>query len=118
MSFCRWSDDDWKCDVYAYESSAGFELHVAARKYTGEIPVLPSIMTENPTAWLEAYTRQSDALKVSPLENIGLPYDGQSFTFDTLDELFSKLKELQSLGYRVPQFTFEILEAEIAESHQ
>ena len=28
MSYCRWSCDGFKSDVYVYESDAGYEIHV------------------------------------------------------------------------------------------
>lgn len=45
MSFCRWSSDDWACDVYAYESEEGFIIHVATAE-KAEIPFLPFLPYE------------------------------------------------------------------------
>lgn len=29
MSYCRWSSDNWKCDLYCYEDANGYITHVA-----------------------------------------------------------------------------------------
>lgn len=33
MSYCRWSSDDWQCDVYVYaDANGGWTCHVADRR--------------------------------------------------------------------------------------
>lgn len=32
MSYCRWSSDDFQCDVYCYEADEGFIIHVAVSR--------------------------------------------------------------------------------------
>lgn len=32
MSYCRWSSDDYQCDIYAYEAEDGFVVHVASSR--------------------------------------------------------------------------------------
>ena len=80
MSYCRWSSMNHRCDVYAYESDDGFVVHVAKRRY------LPDF---------------------SDLEDIGLPYDGETFTYDTENEMLAGLAELAHVGYVVPPSLLE-----------
>lgn len=28
MSYCRWSSNNFECDIYAYESKFGYEIHI------------------------------------------------------------------------------------------
>ena len=41
MSYCRWSSDDFRCDLYIYESAAGFVIHVAANRVEWDPPTSP-----------------------------------------------------------------------------
>lgn len=42
MSYCRWSSDNWRCDVYVYEScSGGWLTHVAGQKRV--LPPIPDL---------------------------------------------------------------------------
>ncbi len=36
MSYCRWSDDDFQCDIYAFEDETCFVVHVATNRRTPE----------------------------------------------------------------------------------
>lgn len=38
MSYCRWSSDNYRCDVYALESDLGYEINVAVGRYPEPIP--------------------------------------------------------------------------------
>ena len=39
MSYCRWSSDDFQCDVYVFGSDTGFETYVARGRYVGVVKV-------------------------------------------------------------------------------
>src|SRR5687767_6611694 len=40
MSYCRWSTDDFQCDLYCYEDvSGGFTTHVAGRRKIWDAPL-------------------------------------------------------------------------------
>jgi len=43
MSICRFSSDNWKSDVYIYESECGIELHIASSRIISDIPKLPPL---------------------------------------------------------------------------
>ena len=41
MSYCRWSSLDYTCDIYAYESAYGYEVHIAHSRRMGPQPYMP-----------------------------------------------------------------------------
>ena len=50
MSYCRWSSDDFQCDVYVYESVAGgFVTHVAANRVVFRMNCLPWFLSSRST---------------------------------------------------------------------
>lgn len=110
MSYCRWSSDNWKSDLYVYESDSGFEIHVAANRTIGDAPEVPDLITGDPGEWLIAYKAQMAWLDEAQRIKIDLPYAGESFTEDTAEEAVERLKALQELGYHVPQYAIEELE--------
>ena len=113
MSFCRFSDDNWKSDVYAYESKHGFELHVASKRIIGDIPAIPSIGDIpyiEPGEFLRAHQAQRSFLETAERVPIGGPHDGESFRYATLRELYNALLELRFDGYHVPDFALEEIE--------
>ena len=47
MSYCRFSSDDWQCDVYVYADVAGgWTTHVAAVRFVFDKELPPPV--ENP----------------------------------------------------------------------
>lgn len=78
MSYCRWSSDNFNCDLYIYGSVDGIEIYVAAKK--------------KPTP---------DAPSGCDLVPIGLPYDGQHFREPDAAAAFARVVALKAMGYRV-----------------
>ena len=115
MSYCRWSSDDFRCDVYAYESDAGFIVHVANNMYLGDIPRVPFILDVPKDEFLKAYRAQHKFLETAKQKKIGKKYDGFTFQYDTLDEMLRGMKDIKAKGYRVPDFVFEAIQEELAE---
>lgn len=115
MSYCRFSSDNWMCDVYVYESERGYEVHVSNNRYITPIPKLPKY-NESPEKWFEAYQEQMKVLDNAKTEKIGGIFDGKDFCLDSLTSLREKLKEIKNAGYNVPDFVFTSIEEEIKES--
>lgn len=94
MSYTRWSTDDFRSDVYCYPHVDGhYQLEIASSK--------------------EMESSEETNSHVTYRMPIDLPYDGHSFSFDTLEELFNKLSELRSLGYYIADSAFNNIEKEI-----
>jgi hypothetical protein len=120
MSYCRWSSDDFGCDVYVYEDvSGGWTTHVARFKVLGEIPKIPP-MTGDP-AWpelfLPAYNAQMAYLETAQRAPIDLAHDGESFNDPTPGQCAERLQWLCELGYKVPQYAIDELREEQEAEH-
>ena len=115
MSYCRWSSDDWKCDIYAYESAKGYQIHVAGNRIQGDIPGTLNITESNVEEWVTAHNKQMDFIKTAERKPIGLPNDGESYLCETLEDFRNKLTELKETGYHIPKDVFDAIKSEIQE---
>ena len=113
MSYCRWSSNDWQCDIYAYEDvMGGYTIHVASNRIVGDIPKADHI--KDIRLWIEAHKKQMDWLdKNDKREKIGLPYDGESFSEPTLEDFKNRLLELRNIGYKFPDYVLETIDEEM-----
>ena len=116
MSYCRWSSDDFSCDVYCYESSGGFETHVAGNRVIGDIPKIPSFISSHPDVWLKAHKAQMAFLDTCERKPIGLPCDGMAFTDPDLPSFLSRLESLKQMGYIVPDWVIKSVKQDIKEA--
>ena len=101
VSYCRYSCDDWRSDVYCFESMAGFEVHVAQNRF--KVP--PKRMTakiSDHEEYLKQHYEQLEELEKLERIDIDLQYSGEHFIFDTEKEMVDWLKELVKIGYNVP----------------
>jgi hypothetical protein len=135
MSFCRWSSDNFQCDLYCYEDvSGGITTHVASNRVVGEIPEAPfellmnegstipeqvlNRMTEaNLKRYMEAHRRQMDFLETCKREPIGLPYDGQSFNDPDYESFLARLLHLRETGYHFPDYVLDLVKEAIKEQN-
>lgn len=112
MSYCRWSSDDFQCDVYVYEDVYdGWATHVAnfRRQYLSSLP--PKL--PNDAKFLAFVERQRTVMNAPyTMAPIGLPYDGESFYDPTPGDCAQRLRELKALGYSVPDYVIHELEEE------
>lgn len=116
MSYCRWSSDDWKSDVYCYESDSGFIVHIAGNRVLGDIPTTPPLTKETIPAYMEAHKAQMAFLDTCKRAPIDLPHAGSSMDFDDAGACANSLELLRALGYRVPQYAIDTLREEAAEA--
>lgn len=116
MSYCRWSTDDFQCDLYCYESTCGgFTTHVASSKIMFTEPLPPEVdLLEDVDGYMQRHNKVMELVKTSPKEPIGLPYDGQSFNDPDLQSFLARLEQLKAAGYRFPDSVIEAVKAEIA----
>lgn len=129
MSYCRWSSDDWKSDLYCYEdTSGGWTTHVAGsrRIFPPDFPKVDALWnnpsmsaldaTEREEAFntlCEAHRNQLDMLELCVREAITLPYAGETFNDPTIEEFLERIKSLIALGYHVPEYVIPNIEEEI-----
>lgn len=111
MSYCRFSSDDFKCDVYCYESDSGFITHVANNRiccnYT--LPSVVPLDAEHLDEYVERQQIVMELVEKSDRVPIGLPYDGKTFSDATAAEAADRLQSLKDIGYCVPQYAIDAL---------
>ena len=113
VSYCRFSSDHWKCDVYVYDDiQGGITIHVAKVRFVSDIPfpAPPKNILELPAtdgvAWL---AREQEWLKHARRKKIELPHAGKTFNVDTDGDAAKLLQELAALGYFVPKHVIRAL---------
>ncbi|MHA1437943.1 MAG: hypothetical protein ACTSPD_10235 [Promethearchaeota archaeon] len=120
MSYCRWSSNDFKCDLYCYEYVyGGWITHIAGLrpKYKTKLP--KKIKFSNPPTenqWKRWWKRHQKVLKMhskAKLIPIGLPFDGKTFHSNTLEEFLGLLIELRNIGYKFPDYVLVRINEEI-----
>lgn len=118
MSYCRFSDDNFKCDVYCYAGAEGYVTHVAKIRRVGDTPIpelpfggllapVPDLLTALAAqhAWLESARR----------ETINLPSAGETFYDDAAAEAAARLEALRAEGFHVPQYAIDALREDATE---
>jgi len=113
MSYCRWSSDDFQCDVYVYEHVDGYiAIHVAECRpeYTEELP--PPVEITDFKAYMARLEKVYDMLHRAVRNKIGLPCDGETFEIADKAEAADKLQELRDMGYKVPDYVIACLREE------
>lgn len=120
MSYCRFSTDDYQCDVYVYEAEDGFTTHVAANRiiFTEQMPPYVSL-GDNVEAWHARHLVVMEAVSRAERKNIGLPHDGACFVDSTAEDCAARLDSLKAMGYNVPKNAIDALMSEaIAETEK
>ena len=105
MSYCRFSTDDYECDLYVYDdTNGGITIHVARVRRVLKEPLPPKIkMTpDNISKWMERNSQVIKILEEADLVKIGLDFDGQSFYGLERDQAADLIEALINLGYRAP----------------
>jgi len=115
MSYCRWSCDNWKSDVYVYESNEGFMTHVATNRVVGDVPEEPDIRDAEAGEWIEAHRAAMVYLETAERRAIGLPSDGKTFVDDDAADCAATLLRLREQGYHIPQHSIDGLLEEATE---
>lgn len=115
MSYCRFSSDDYQCDVYCYHAEDGYVIHVAGnrRVFTPPPPVPdePSDFSADVKRWSVVTALFA---KTKPVD-IGGPHDSACFTEATPAFAADRLESLRGDGYRVPQYAIDELRKESGE---
>lgn len=115
MSYCRWSSDDFGCDVYVYEDcGGGWTTHVARMRVVGEVPKIGQLGDVPVAEFMTAHKAQMAFLETAERAPIGLVCDGESFNDDTPGACAERLDMLLGLGYHVPQYAIDALREEQA----
>lgn len=112
MTYCRFSCDNWKSDVYCYQSTDGsYTTFVADIRYVGKVPELPDV--DDP-GFIPAYNRQMKFIEAAEREKIDLDGAGQTYYDADAEGMLRRLVALRKAGFHIPQHAIDALEGEIA----
>ena len=117
MTYCRWSSDDWQCDIFCGKNNGGYKIDVALNRPVFYEPLPPKVVYSEATAY-EYFAREAKARMIalfSGRERIGLPYDGVVFQEPDLPSVKGRLLMLREAGYRFPDYVLEAIECEMRE---
>lgn len=122
MAYCRFSTDDFQCDVYAFaHCEGGFAIYVAARRRVYHRPLPPPLPWPAAAAtraqrrrWVRKFMRRDRAVRRAGrhLKPIGGPFDGAHFREPTIAAAIARLEALHRAGYRYPATVLDELKEE------
>ena len=107
MAYCRWSSDNYRCDIYCYDDVlGGITTHVARYRVVGEVPPAPvSLLLDGKVEEFQrALKKREEFFETCERVPIGLPYDGHDFNDADLESFLERLLHLKGLGYNVPDW--------------
>jgi hypothetical protein len=121
MSYCRFSSNNFKSDIYLYDSNQGLCLHIAANRIVGEPPAYNLMMVSKLNDYKEgsaeyksildefmaAQKAHNDFMETVKREYINFEHAGQTFYFSEANECAEFLRQLIALGYHVPEGVIE-----------
>lgn len=116
MSYCRFSSDDFCCDVYVFEDvSGGYTTYVAANRVDFKEALPSKLSYDNP----DYFNRELQVLKMvheSEKLPINLPFAGEHFHDASAQECIGTLEMLKKTGYRVPDYAIESLADDVSQA--
>jgi hypothetical protein len=121
MSYCRWSSDDYQCDVYVWaDVDGGWRTWVADRRWIfNELPEpveLPRNFTDEQFfAWQrrnQEVTRMRGNPEHGHWRDLPETESGHSYRHDTPGECADNLERLRQAGLNVPQYAIDALREE------
>jgi hypothetical protein len=123
MSYCRWSCDNFKSDVYCYHCVDGtWTTHVAGLRIENPDALPPDRFADfianrmTPTEFAQFERARLDAVMEAERQPINLPHASETFLDSGPAEMKRTLLHLRGLGYHVPDHAIAALDEEIAEA--
>ena len=119
MSYCRWSTDNFTCDLNAYEDRDGYVIEVASNRHIGDCPIVDweGFLLRDTRVDRVEMAAQQDAraafLASCAREPINLPHAGETIRVgNDLDAFEAQFRALRELGYRFPDDVFDDIDYE------
>lgn len=116
MSYCRWSTDDFQCDLYVWEdANGGWRIAVAARRTVFDEPLPPPVPSSSANIVEECIARHQ-LVGTLPYhhEDLDLPHAGETFEEPTASAAADRVAALRVLGYRCPDIVESLLREDAA----
>jgi hypothetical protein len=113
MSFCRFSDDDFRCDLYCIGTGQGATTYVANGRYPEDTPKVPDLMTSDPQVFADAFNAQMAHCLAHGTTPLDLPHAGETFVDPDMPSFLARVESLAALGYRIPAWLIPTIKAEI-----
>lgn len=123
MSYCRFSSDNFRSDVYVYfDIRDQFVCHISKRRISNidECPEVVFPTTES-SGEITQFGYKHYKAREEWLDNHAIREDnphelaGTTFTTDRPDEMAESLLDLQKEGFHVPQYAIDTLMEEAEE---
>lgn len=104
MSYCRFSTDDFQCDVYCFGSNGGIEIYVASNRYVYKEPLPAPVPFEESTIaeWTTRHNKVIAMVDQADRVDIGGPHDGEHEVFPNYEDAITYLQQLHEDGYNFP----------------
>jgi hypothetical protein len=109
MSYCRWSSDNFNCDLYCFEHCGGwFQTYIAGARQRTWLKLF-NWLTDRRLKIDERRTYRSSRFRTWALPHwlthkpIKLTNAGKSFEDSSEEEMFDRILALHKEGFRVPQ---------------
>jgi hypothetical protein len=118
MSYCRWSSDDFTCDLYAWHDiSDNIVIHCSSNRRVWPEDLLPPKCSDDATTqeWAERFMEVMKLVDQTELIELDFEYAGERIACGTRSEAIEKFLELREIGYKFPDAVIEMLKAEIEE---
>lgn len=118
MSYCRWSTDNFQCDLYCYESVHDcWTTHIAENRVIlpKDFPPAPMLSDDNVEEYLAHNRALYKVLGNAERVSIGKAYDGETIDSPDLESFLETLLMLRKEGYNFPDYVIEAVKEELAE---
>jgi len=100
MSYCHFSTNNYKCDVWAYVYQNSCWVRLATHRIAGGVPKKDF---SSPDTIYDSHKELAEFMDACMRVPIGLKYDGKLLKFETLTHMLHGLLDLAEMGYVVPQ---------------
>ena len=102
MAICRWSSNGYMCDLFIYQNNSDEKWYVcvAGRRFIKDDEYPEREDFDEYSEWVTKVTKWADNALV---EEIELPYAGETLVIDNIDDTVAKVRELKELGYNIPE---------------